>query len=181
MPRVAAQSKGTLFIPAVKALRARKDDARAVVPPELHEYLAGRILPASWYPEDDLLHLLRALARIISRESTETWEMFGEQAAEAHCTGPYEGFVRYGPRRLLEAYDALWRLQHSTGRWQIAIAEEDAADAQILDFPVGMPEYGNLMVGYFRRMLTRSGARWAACTLLEADAESGRWRLQWRP
>ena len=60
-----ARAKGTALIGAVKMLRKRKDEARALLPEALHRYLSVSVLPASWYPEEDLLKLIRALLEIM--------------------------------------------------------------------------------------------------------------------
>ena len=176
----APQTKGSNLIPSVKFLRSRKERARARLPADLHGYLESRILPSSWYPQADLTRMMRVILELVPGEPRAVWESFGEVAAEAHCAGAYKGFFDRGPRRLLESYDALWKLQNDSGRWRIELGAGNVADARLFDFPAGMPEYGNLMVGYFRRVLALSGAAEPGCTLLDCDAASGHWRLSWR-
>lgn len=174
------QAKGTNLIPAVKFLRAHKDRALARLPAELHVYLEKRVLPGSWYPEEDFMAMMRALVAMVGTDERAAWEMFGVQAADAHASGPYEGVLRLGPRRFLGSLDAFWRLQHSTGSWQVSFGQEkNAADARLTDFPAGMPEYGQLVVGYLRRILILAGAEQAACLLVRCDAQSGHWQLSW--
>jgi hypothetical protein len=174
------QTKGTAYIPTVKFLRSRKEQARALLAPELHRYLQERILASSWYPEDDLLALLRVLVRMMPGEARQAWESIGERAAEAHFAGPFEVFIRGGPRHVVESFEALWQLQHDSGRWTVSlVAGEPRGEAHIYDFAVGMPEYGPLMTGYARRVLLMAGARSAHCELLTADAATATWRLSW--
>ena len=175
----AALGKGTTFIPTVKFLRRYREQAEPLVPPHLQHYLTQRILPGSWYPEADLMALLQVLLKLIPGDPQATWEMFGEVAAEAHSTGHYESFIRNGPRRFLTSYDAFWRLLHDSGRLEVTIEGDLVADARLFDFPAGMPEYGNLMVGYYRRMLSKCGAANPQCRLVACDATSGHWHLRW--
>jgi hypothetical protein len=173
------QVKGTNLLLTVKALRANREAARKVLPPHLHRYLEGRILSGSWYPEVDLLDLLSGLEKMLGKEPRSAWEFFGEQAAEGHSAGPYETFFRRGPRAFFDTYEALWRLQHDSGRWEQEVLGERELELRLLDFPAGMPRYGHMMVGYFRRILRKCGAASAECELLACDATSGRWRLRW--
>jgi uncharacterized protein (TIGR02265 family) len=174
-----ALGKGTTLIPTVKFLRRHRDRAEPLMAPHLRPYLTRRILPGSWYPEADLMALLQVLLQLIPGDRRATWEMFGEEAAEAHATVHYEGFIRNGPGRLLANYDALWHLQHDSGRWEVTLEGDVAADVHLFDFPAGMPEYGALMTGYFRRMLEKCGAVDPQSQLVACDATSGHWRLRW--
>jgi uncharacterized protein YjbJ (UPF0337 family) len=178
--RPAGQTKGSVLIPTVKFLRSRKVEARALLPAELHNYLERRILVGSWYPEADFVRLLRVLVDMLAGDKQATWEMVGERAADAHFSGPYAPFIKQGARRVLESFGDIWRLQHDTGRWEIAF-DGDSADARVYEFPFGSTEYGQLMAGYFRRVLTMTGARSSACSLVHCDASLGHWRLRWSP
>jgi hypothetical protein len=180
MAQSVAQTKGSVLIPTVKFLRSRRDEARALLPADLHKYLEQRILAANWYPEADFVTLLRVLVSMLPGQSRETWEMVGEQAAESHFAGAYQPFIQRGTRRVVESFDALWHLQHDTGRWEIVL-DQDSAEARLTGFSFGSTGYGHLMSGYFRRILAISGARSSACSLVHCDATSGHWRLQWAP
>jgi hypothetical protein len=118
------------------------------------------------------------LVGMLPGETKAVWEMVGERAAETHFSGPYQPFVQGGPRRVVDAFDALWRLQHDTGRWEIEVGDS-SAEARLDAFPFASPEYGYLMTGYFRRILAMSGARAGVCSLVRCGAESGHWHLQW--
>jgi hypothetical protein len=168
------------YIPTVKFLRSRKEQARAMLPPELHKYLHERILASSRYPEDDLVGLLRVLVRLLPGDERAAWESIGERAAETHFAGPFEVFIRGGPRHVVESFEALWRLQHDTGRWTVSLLpDQPCGEAHLYDFAVGMPEYGPLMTGYSRRVLRMAGARSTDCELLRSDASTATWRLAW--
>jgi hypothetical protein len=179
-PPARPQTKGTTYVPTVKFLRSRKEQARALLPPELHRYLQERILPSSWYPEDDLVTLLRVLVRLLPGDPRQSWESIGARAAENQFGGPFEVFLRGGLRHVVESFGALWQLQHDSGRWTVTLSpDEPRGEAQLHDFAVGMPEYGPLMTGYSRRVLLMAGARTADCELVRSDASSATWRLGW--
>ena len=59
-----ARVKGATIVDSVRFLRRHKEEARKQLPPAPHHYLALRVLAASWYPEADLIPLVRAMARI---------------------------------------------------------------------------------------------------------------------
>jgi hypothetical protein len=151
----APQTKGSVFIPTVKFLRSHRDHSRALLSPHLHKYLEQRILAASWYPEADFVALLDVLVSMA-----------------------YQPFIQRGARRVVESFDALWHLQHDTGRWEMVLGD-GSADARLFEFAFGSSEYGQLMSGYFRRILVMSGASSSACSLVHCDPTSGHWRLQW--
>ena len=73
--------QGAAALTAVKLLRSRKDDARRVLPPELHHYLEDRIVVASWYPERDVFGLMKACAKLFPMEGAQ-FEAMGAQGKE---------------------------------------------------------------------------------------------------
>ena len=58
------KAKGMTLVGAVKYLRRHRAEACATLPKELQHYLDERIRSAAWYPERDMLELIRATARI---------------------------------------------------------------------------------------------------------------------
>src|SRR5262245_48597796 len=174
----APQTKGTNYIPTIKFLRSRREEALAALPAELHHYLEHRLLPSSWYPEAELMTLLRVLVALLPGPLPKRWELVGEQAADAHFSGAYATFVQRGPQALVESCGSLWGLLHDTGQWQIDLRDGEA-DVHLSEFPSGMPEYGELMAGYLRRLLVLSGATEVESTVVGRDASSARWHLRW--
>ncbi|MFI5315367.1 MAG: hypothetical protein ACHQ6T_06690, partial [Myxococcota bacterium] len=57
--------KGIAILDAVKFLRARRDEALEVLPPRIHSYLDGQVGTSMWYPEADLVELIRGVAKLL--------------------------------------------------------------------------------------------------------------------
>ena len=60
-----SKAKGTTLVALVKFLRSQRERALAALPPSLHAYLDERIQASSWYPEADLLSLIRVMVAMI--------------------------------------------------------------------------------------------------------------------
>lgn len=76
-------------------------------------------------------------------------------------------------------FDSLWRLLHTSGRWQIETLAPHGVRATLSDFAVGMPEYGPLMEGYLARILERCGAKGVTVRCLETTPDGATWRTEW--
>ena len=62
-----AKAKGSTFVGVVKYLRREGEAAKKVLPERLHHYLTDRISPATWYPEEDWLELVRAQSKLVRK------------------------------------------------------------------------------------------------------------------
>jgi hypothetical protein len=76
-----ARAKGASLIGLVKWLRHDREAALRALPAGLHHYLEDRIQIASWYPEEDLLALVRALARVLPVGEGDVYEQMGGASA----------------------------------------------------------------------------------------------------
>src|SRR5262245_4631930 len=56
--------KGVFIIGLAKVLRFRRAEALELVAPHLRKYLVHHISPAFWYPEEDYLGLVDAIATL---------------------------------------------------------------------------------------------------------------------
>ena len=74
--------------------RAPRRRARDVLPPELHHYLDERIRTSAWYPERDLVELIRAIARLVTGPIDQALEIMGERGARAQHVGVYGDLIR---------------------------------------------------------------------------------------
>src|SRR5689334_143134 len=95
-----ARIKGTAMLHAIRALRSMgKDRARHVLPKRLHEYLDGtRVLASSWYPEEDMLDVNRALAQVMqaaapNRSVEETYVEMGRLVGRIDLAGLYSALL----------------------------------------------------------------------------------------
>ncbi|MDX1631046.1 MAG: TIGR02265 family protein [Thermoanaerobaculia bacterium] len=174
------QSKGSNFVPAVKFLRVHREEARDRLPEDLHGYLEGRILPGSWYPEEELMSLLRTVASLLPQDEPECWETIGSGAAEFHAQETLEGLVQRGPDELVEALGPVWSLLHDTGSVTVEMRDEGRASVELRDFSPGMPQYASMMRGYMARILELAGADEIEVRIADRSDERARWELAWK-
>lgn len=86
--------KGTILAKMVKTLRKNKEKAREVLPPELHKYLSQKVLASSWYPVEDYVALLRAVAKILPDPGMDVFEYMGRVSLKIDFEGVYQPMVR---------------------------------------------------------------------------------------
>jgi hypothetical protein len=120
--------KGTILVPLIKALRARREDARAALPRELHHYLEERVLLTAWYPEHEHLTMLRVLGKLLSLNSYVT---MGTVLAQFELNGVYRAQLHEGDAmRTIRGFTQFWPINHDTGT--IEIVERDGGASVIL-------------------------------------------------
>jgi hypothetical protein len=181
MTGTAPQTKGSILIPSVKALRGQAEVARSLLPESLHHYLERRVLPSAWYPEEDSNQLMVALLAILKRPENESWPHLGREAAKAHVGSTYSSFVRHGPDVLIEHFPVYWSLLHDSGHWEIAWGREPGvATLTLEDFAVGMPHYGPLMSAYLGELLRLSGASAVNVRCVATDEVSATLEAEWQ-
>lgn len=107
-----AKVRGSALIGAVKFLRTRKEEARLVLPTPLHAYLDECVDRGSWYPEAELLCLVRAILDLLPGHESEALEQMGIVTARAHLAGAYDELAQTEPsQRVL----MVWSAMHDTG------------------------------------------------------------------
>ncbi len=180
-PRVAS-IKGAHIIGLVKALRARRAEAEAVLPRELHRYLDERVLASTWYPETDHVALRQAVAALNPQEA-DIWGLFGVLAARASLGGVYKNMVARGdPARTLRNMRHYWSLYHSGGRLETTIEAEGRARFDIVDYAVASPEMCRTLETFYAEVLRHAGAgdvvfRKQSCQASGAPRCS--WEVRW--
>jgi hypothetical protein len=155
-----AKVKGGTLVETVKFLRRHKDAARAALPANLHHYLEERVLIGSWYPEADLVPMLRAVAQIAGQSETTFLEAAGRIAARGHAEGLYSHLVNSAdPESMPRKAHALWSSQHDSGRFECRIDGPAQCTFTLRDF--GLPSREMCMVtrGYVLEVLTMIGLR----------------------
>ena len=180
-----ARAKGAALVGAVKWLRHRRDDAEKVLPPHLHHYLDARIQIASWYPEQDLIELIRALARVLPAGPGDVYEQMGRFTARDQLAGVYRHLLEGGdafslPRRGL----VLWQSQHDSGRLGITLEGDGSARIEIVDYALPTREMCKILLGYTSEMFVMAElkdpiVRKTTCRLDGADRCS--WQCAWTP
>jgi hypothetical protein len=178
-----AKVKGTNLIGAVKLLRRHRDAARASLPAALHHYLVERVLPTSWYPEEDLVALLRAMAPLLGDVGPDPFELMGRAAVREHMKGVYEHLLKGDRLSLARRVSTLWQTQHDSGRLQLIDQGPGRARWELDGYAHPSREMCGTLRGYVLEALIASGFTGAtiskvACVLDGADRCA--WDCTWR-
>jgi hypothetical protein len=179
-----AKAKGTTLLSLVKFLRKNRERAQGVLTEGLVHYLDERVQPSSWYPEEDLLGLLRGMLALVPVPRDEMLEQVGRGAAREHLEGVY-GHLKPedgDPEGLARRSVALWASQHDSGRFRVDRDAPGRATFVVRDFALPSPEMCGILGGYFGECLRLIGARDVgvakrACCLRGDDA--CRWLVTW--
>ncbi len=155
-----ARAKGTTLTGFVKFLRVRREQALKVLPPVLHHYLNEPILDSQWYPEEDLLEIIRASAALLTGDRTQILERFGQIAAKDHLEGIYSHLkgnpdVLALPRRVF----ALFASQHDTGKMKMRITGDKEGVLTLEEFGCPSAEVCDILTGYLREVLIGAGLK----------------------
>ena len=172
--------KGTGIVGIVRALRTFREQASRLLTPQLLHYLDDRIVPTSWYAEDDYLALMEAFMRINHKAS---WEGVGAIAAREALSTVYrnvivEGDVPETARRMR----VNWRNYHDTGELSVE-NEPNLVRVPVRDYCMVSTPLCRLNQGYFAALLELSHAvitdqRKVHCTA-RGDAACI-WEFGWR-
>lgn len=184
-----ARIKGTAMLNAVKFLRANfKDRALELLPPEQHKYLDARILVSSWYPEEDNLAIIRALARILKENvkdvGDDVYAYMGRYVAQGDFSTFYANLIRPGdPGETLGRAPVAWRMYHDTGSFSVTIQGPGRARAELSDYGLPSKEMCSLLRGFHEQMLVMAGAEQVASTEVGCRHRGDRscvWELRWK-
>ncbi len=178
-----AKVKGTNLIGAVKLLRRNRDAARAALPEGLHHYLEERVLPTSWYPEEDLVALLRAMAPLLRDLGSDPFELMGRAAVREHMEGVYEHLLKGDRLSLARRVSTLWQTQHDTGRLSLVDLGPGRARWELLGYAHPSREMCGTLRGYVLEALIASGyseARIEKTSCVLDGADRCAWDCQWR-
>jgi hypothetical protein len=150
-----AKAKGASLLGAVKWLRHAREAAQRALPAHLQHYLDERVQIASWYPEEDLLGLIRALARVLPAGPGDVYELMGRFSAREQLAGVYRHLLEGGdalslPRRGL----VLWQSQHDSGRLQVTVLGPGRARVDVSDYELPSREMCRILLGYTAEMFT---------------------------
>ena len=178
-----AQVKGAVIVDSVRYLRRHKEAARRLLPPELHHYLSQRVLMASWYPEEHLVPLMRAMARIDGQPDDFYFQRAGRITAHVHAGGVYRHLVHRSDRESLSRRAlVLWAAQHDTGSMEMMSVDNDEVRVALRDFGVPSREFCLITGGYLAATFEISGcedvriAKESCC--VDGDAECA-WLVSW--
>jgi hypothetical protein len=154
------KAKGIAIINAVKALRQKKDAARAALPKELHRYLKERVLISSWYPEEDFLAILRALAKVMPDPGTNPYEYMGRLSARADLASVYAHLIRQGdPAATLRRTSVTWGLYHDTGKQEVVESGDNYVVTEISGYGLPSRESCGTVKGWNVELAEQAGGR----------------------
>jgi len=177
-----AKAKGTTLLSLVKLLRSQRERTLALLPPALHGYLDDRIHASNWYPEADLLALLRAAIELIPGSREANLDRMGAAVAREHLEGVYEHLRSEDPATLVRRSLALWGSQHDTGSFRVEMEGSGRALYEVRDYGLPSREMCSILKAYFAEYLRASGwrgvtVRKQTCVLDHADACA--WIVTW--
>jgi hypothetical protein len=181
-----AKAKGTTLLTLVKFLRSQREAARERLSPDLHHYLEEQVQPALWYPEEDLLALIRVMLELLPLSRQEALARMGRQVAREHLEGIYEHLRfenRSGLANLARRTYALWASMHDTGRLVARLEAEARASFELRDYGLPSPEMCTIMSAYFYETLRVAGIVDAEIRKLECRVDGApacRWEASWR-
>ncbi len=178
-----ARTKGTGLIEIVKFLRTQRTRASEILPPGLHRYLDERILVGSWYPEQDVMRLLKAVVQLIG--APDGYEKSGVLLARKNLATVYAHVVRpgQGVPAVLTYISALWSNYHDTGT-ETATFSANSCRIEVKDFAVCSAEYCRLIGAYNGELIERAGGKLSATRKLYCTANgdpSCVWEYDWVP
>jgi hypothetical protein len=177
------RTKGTHVLHVVKILRMNRDRVLELLAPDLHHYLIDRILPSSWYPSDDHLGLLRAVARMMPK-GQDPWIAMGRGSARMDLDGAYKQHFRvHDPETTLRVLAAVWRSTHDSGKFVITFDSSRSATFKMIEYPVITDEICRITTGYIIESLHVAGAigpevEHATCVALRSP--SCTWHAHWK-
>jgi predicted hydrocarbon binding protein len=152
-----ARVKGATIVDSVRFLRRHKKEAREVLSPALHHYLNERVLSASWYPEEDLVPLVRAIARITGEREQAFLERAGRLAARAHAQGVYRHLAGGDRESLARRALVLWSSQHDTGAMEMEVETSGKVRVALRGFGLPSREFCIINGGYIAATFEISG------------------------
>ena len=175
-------AKGTVLIEMVKLLRSHPENASQLVPDAQRHYLEDRMMPAAWYPERDLLELIRAGVRLVGGHRTAVLDGMGKGAASAHFRDWYGHGKDPDPGDVMRRTSSLWSAQHNTGRHEFHARDTHSGHIEITGYGLPSEEMCRLTGAYSAEFLRKSG--WGKVTVKEeqcvrAGAASCRWLHTW--
>ena len=152
-----ANAKGISLVDMVKFLRSRREDALPLLPARLHRYLDERINIAQWYPEEDMIGLVRVLVQLMPETPEPPLRLIGRLNARHHVTGAYAHlFSDADPAHLPLRARSLWKAMHDTGELRMIVAEGEA-EVEITGYGYPSPEMCEMIQPYLEELFASAG------------------------
>jgi hypothetical protein len=175
------KTKGSTVLTPVKLLRGRREEALKVLPPQLHHYLEERIVVASWYPEDDVIGLIKACSVVLPIPGDNIYETMGAGGARVHLEGIYAHLLG---RDLGARAHTLWKTQHDSGELVVSGSTPESATYTLTGWDHAAREYCRLLGAYFTEVHRLDGAAEPRFDHPKCRAFGGDccvWTVRWKP
>lgn len=153
-----ARSKGTNLVDMVKLMRQQREKAMALLPESLQPYLDQRISVSSWYPEQDMYGLMRALESLLPVSGEALYREIGILNARNHLSGSYRHLLSELRLKTLPIRaEALWKSLHDTGELRVEIESECTGRALLRGYENPGPEMCLVIESYLAEVLRMAG------------------------
>jgi len=175
-----AKAKGTILVGIVKYLRKHREPALRLLPPDLHHYLSEKIFLSAWYPEEDLLRLIRARLRLHEGPADEVLEAMGRMTVQGHAEGVYAHLLEGGGRGA--ATGALWSSQHDTGTLTVERESATTSRLELVGYAHPSREMCRIVEAYVGETLRLAGRAGITAEKLSCAVRGDpqcTWRFTW--
>lgn len=152
-----AMAKGINFVDMVKFLRSQRAAALGLMPESLRHYLDDRISVASWYPEEDMIGLVRVLVQLMPETDEDPLVVIGRINARQHVKGAYNHLFTSSELGTLPLRAvALWKSMHDSGDFRVVMGEGEAT-AEITGYASPSPEMCVMIRPYLEELFRATG------------------------
>jgi hypothetical protein len=177
-----AKTKGTNLVDMVKFLRTQREAAQALLPPRLHAYLDTQLSVSAWYPEADMIELVKVLAKLLPATGEAPLVTIGRLNARMHLQGTYAHLMEDARPSVLPIRAlALWKSMHDTGEFRLQV-DEDSAEARLAGYGHPTPEVCVMLGAYLEELFAMAGVRSPSAverTCCRSGAPACSWRIGW--
>jgi hypothetical protein len=178
-----AKARGTSVSRAVRFLRTLKEDAHAILPGSLHRYLEQQVMADEWYPEKDLLGLIRGCIELIDLPDALALNDMGKWTAREHYVQAYPDLAKQPePQQFIKRLEQLWHHNHDSGRLTFAVTAPVKGSVEVEGFEYPSAEMCIIHGAYYAEMLKLAG--WGDVNLRRHECvlqgnSLCRWDLRW--
>lgn len=153
-----AKVKGSALDGAVRFLRAQREQAEPLLATNLLHYLDESVSAAAWYPEEDLVALIRVLLRLIPGARDQVLEEMGRVTAREHLERTYSHLIEGGDVRNLRIRAfSLWSAMHDSGEMRITEQEPGRVRLDLSGYGHPSEELCQISRGYILEVLRLNG------------------------
>jgi hypothetical protein len=178
-----AKARGTIVSRAVRFLRSLEDDARAILPGNLHRYLTEQVMADAWYSEKDLLGLIRGCVELIDLPKALALKDIGKWTAREHYALAYPDLAKQPePQEFIKRLEQLWHHNHDSGSLSFLVDGPVKGSVQVEGFEYPSQEMCTIYGAYYVEMSKLAG--WGEVNLTRHDCVLQgepvcRWDLGW--